>query len=104
VNNVYYEEWLKAREILKARYRACRTEGFAIPPEWCVWHCFRKVKHTCFFCMEKTRSSCALHKKDDKSLVGYVCQACMVKTKLRSFLIDNEEKKDSNPQQELALR
>ena len=101
--NAYYEEWLKLREEFKARYRACRAEGFAIPPEWTVWRCKPKL-HNCFFCMVKLPSACSLRKKSDKSLVSYVCHECVVKTKLRSFISDSGRVKDSGPQKELALR
>jgi hypothetical protein len=100
----YYDEWLKLREGFKARYRACRAEGFAIPPEWCVWRCSSKLLHPCFFCLCKTHSFCSLRKKSDKALVGYVCHACMVKTKLRSFIVDSGGVKDKGPQKELVLR
>ena len=101
--NAYYEDWLKLREEFKARYRACRAEGFAIPPEWSVWRAKPK-QHSCFFCLVKLPSACSLRKKGDKSLVGYVCHTCMVKTKLRSFIIDSDRVKSSGPQKELALR
>ena len=102
--NTYYEDWLKLRASYKARYRACRAEGFAIPPEWCVWRCNRKTEHACFFCLAKTASSCSLRKKEDKALVGYVCHGCMVKTRLRSFIVDSGGVKDKGAQRELALR
>lgn len=101
--NTYYEEWLKLREEYKKRYRACRAEGFAIPPEWSVWRAKPKL-HACFFCLAKTPSACSLRKKEDKSLVGYVCHDCMVKTRLRSFIVDSGRVKDSGPQKELVLR
>lgn len=101
--NIYYADWLKLREEFKKRYRACRAEGFAIPPEWVVWRSSKKTG-TCFFCLVKLPAACSLRKKHAKSLVGYVCHDCMVKTKLRSFIVDSGGVKDSGPQKELVLR